>query len=158
DAVAGVDLGLSIERDNDRSTLRSPRVLSRWHPPPPAGSAALASAPAPWSRIAARHGGPYVSHHLEAAGGILEHLGDVRAHLAQSAVATWRGTRLRLVHDRCARQFFRKLAARLLAFFWRFIGRCQCSWGCGLCLGFGFGLGSLELFKPQFELHDLTLD
>src|SRR5262245_21910108 len=101
--------------------------------------------------------------HLETAWDILEHLGDVLAHLALRAVASRRGARWGLVENRCARQMLREVAARLLVFcprrlafglIWR--GRCgRCR---GFRLRFSCGLRRLELFELQLELCDLALD
>src|SRR5262245_40632270 len=102
--------------------------------------------------------------YLEAAGDVLENLGDVLAHLAHRAVAVGRGARLRgLVEERCARQMRGEIPARLFCSLPTPAGLrpalSQGVWlGRGLALGFGLGLGGLEFLKLQLELLDLAPD
>ena len=107
EAAARVDLGLPIERKmvaelGDRDVGEEAR-----HRPCRAGSAAPASAPAPWLALAARAGRAHVADHLEAAGDVVEHLGDALADRAQLGAAAGLADVRRHVHDVAARQLGR---------------------------------------------------
>jgi hypothetical protein len=95
-------------------------------------------------------GGPHMPDHLEAAGDVIQNLGDILAHFAQSAAAHRAGA-TRFVHDLPARQRLGQLAALLLrrSLFWRRVlrhGRSHL--GGSLC----FGLRRLKLFEFELEL------
>jgi hypothetical protein len=101
-----------------------------------------------------------VPDHLEVAGHVIQHLGDVLAQLGHplAAVGTGAGAILgRLMHDLLPRQMIgQRLALRLAAL----ADRRHRFGGIGLSVGFcrGFGLTGLQFLKPQFELLDLPRD
>ena len=87
DAVAGIDLGLAIERNVVAILGRWPRAPAGLGRPGRAGSAAPASAPASWPRTCGTSRRAHMAHHLEAAGDVLQDLGHVLADLAQPLAA-----------------------------------------------------------------------
>ena len=105
---------------------------------------------------AARQRRADVADHLEAAGDVVEYLGDVLADLAHRATAG-RADLARLVHDLSARQMFgqgsparRFLPQRRIAL--------RCRRGHGDDLWRGGGRLGLQLIKHQFQLLDDARD
>ena len=97
-----------------------------------------------------------MTHHLEAAGDVLEDLGHILTHLAQPIAAAGATCgRCRLVRRRRARQMLRQLAtALLLASFGRLLIRYRLRRGGGRVLS----LVALQLLELQLQLLDLALD
>jgi hypothetical protein len=99
---------------------------------------------------------PDVADHLEAAGNVIQHFGDVFAEFGHAFTAIRAGAGAiasRLVLDVLARQMLRQRFAFRL-------GSLPDWLGSGFSFGFFrlFRLGRFQFFQPQFQLLDLAGD
>ena len=158
DAVAGVDLGLTIEREVI-AVLRHQQVCQGGRCRAPARRRHRR-----WRRLGDGIAGgagvfrPDVADDLEVPGNVVQHFRDVLAEFAHLAAARGAGAGTvvgRLMHDLLARQMLgQRLALRPGALGRRRRRRRISGLGAG---GVG-SLAALQFLQPQFELLDLATD